>query len=403
LDQRDPSLRPLLRPLALLITAQALAGSSMLVLITLSGIIGLSLAPEPWMATLPASASMLGTLVGILPWSWVIQSRGWRPALLGGLALGAAAALLATGALLVQSFGLYTLACLLMGGMAASVQYYVYAGTELVRTVAMRRHVIAAVTTAGIVSAFLGSALLRVFAVVFPQTPFAGGFVGLALIIGLAAGAISLVPLPGRSVGLNQGLLSLVSWRVLAAGPLYGIILSASSFAMMTLLMVGAPIAMNHDGHGAVVAAGAIQWHFVAMYAPALVAGGLINRLGAARTAALGVLFAGVAVWIGQGAHSPAAYTAVLALCGVGWSFMYTSGTTLIVERSGPEHRVRVQGLATLVSACTSMLSSFLAGWLLSTVGYPGLALAALVPLSLGLGALVVGHRMEREVRSAEV
>jgi len=361
------------------------------------------LAPQSWLITLPMSASMLGTLLAILPWSWVIQNRGYRSALLSGLALGFAGALLAALALVLQSFMLYVSACFLLGGMAASVSFYVYAATELVKSPGIRRHVIAAVTSAGLASSFLGPGLVRLSPVLYSSIQFAGGFVAMAGVLCLAALAIVNVPLPVRdATASTTGLakLSLVSWRVLRAGPLYGIVVSASGFLMMTLLMVGAPIAISHDGHGPAVAAGAIQWHLVAMFSPALIAGGIMNRLGASLTATLGVGFSITAIWIAQHAHSSVAYTAVMILCGVGWSFMHTSGTTMVVERCSQENRARVQGLANLVVSSTSMAGSFAAGPLLSAVGYPGLALTALVPLSLAAVALGAGRAIVKGAES---
>lgn len=395
-------LRPYLRTIALLVAAQGLASSGMTMLVTVSGLVGLALAPQEWMATLPNSAVVVGTLLSILPWSWAIQARGWRPGLLGGLTLGLLASLLAAGALLIQSFALYTLACLLMGSMAASVTFYVYAGTEMVPTPSLRRHVIAAITTAGLISAFVGPSLVRNSAILYKAVPFVGGFIGLVGVLLAAALAVAALPLPGRNHGVPADGLGFSEWPLVKTGPIYGMLVSAAAYAMMVLLMVGAPIAIKHAGHHAAVAAGAIQWHLIGMFAPALLLGAVINRIGVRLAALCGVLLALVAIWLGQSARTGSEFALVLFLCGVGWSFMFTAGTTLVVEKCPPENRVRVQGLVNLVISGTNVISSFAAGPLLAALGYPGLALAALLPLTVAVIALAAGRRREQMTALAE-
>lgn len=392
---------PTLRSVGLLIAAMALASNARTMLATVAGLVGIALAPHAWMATIPATGTAIGGLVGILPWTLIIQRRGWRAGLLSPLALGLFAALLAFLSLVTRSFALFSLACILIGAMSASLQYYVYAGTEMVNTAPRQRQVIAAATGAGLVSAFLGPALVRNSTFFLAHAPFAGSFVGLAIVIVIAAAVLWAVPLPGRQTGAPPAGFGAVGWASVKAGPLHGMLISASGFAMMTLLMVGAPIAITHEGHSPPVVAGAIQWHMVAMFAPALITGFLMNRFGGLRTAAGGILLAVGAVWGAQHAHSGTQFTTVLILCGAGWSFMHTAGTALVVERAAPAHRVAIQGMANLVVAISSLISSFAAGPLLSSAGYPGVALAALVPVVVATAALGAVWRRDRAARPA--
>ena len=61
-----------------------------------------------------------------------------------------------------------------------------------------------------------------------------------------------------------------------------------ASYALMTLVMVAAPLAMVHShNHTPADAAGAIQWHIVAMFLPSLVTGPIIARIGAPAVVAI--------------------------------------------------------------------------------------------------------------------
>ncbi len=341
-----PNTRGHLLGVGLLIFALALAFNARTMLATVGGLAGIALAPQAWMVTLPSTGTALGGLIGILPWTLIIQRRGWKTGLMGGLALGLFATLLAALALITRNFALFTLSCVLIGAMSSSVHYYVYAGTEMVHTTSLKRQVIAAATGAGLVSAFLGPALVRNGSLFHPA-PYAGSFFGLVFVLIAAAVALWAVPLPGRDASVPPTRFRSVGWAALKAGPLYGMVLSASGFAMMTLLMVGAPIAITHEGHGAAVVSGAIQWHMVGMFAPALFTGVLMNRFGAPLTAAGGIVLSVLAVWGGQNAHTAGEFTVIMILCGAGWSFIHAAGTAQVVERAPAEHRVAVQGLPT--------------------------------------------------------
>jgi len=82
------------RSVAVLTAAQSLFQTASILLVTLSGLIGLSLAPDRALATLPLSAMIVGAALVMVPASLLMQRWGRRRGFLLGTACGVAAGVL---------------------------------------------------------------------------------------------------------------------------------------------------------------------------------------------------------------------------------------------------------------------------------------------------------------------
>lgn len=70
-----------------------------------------------------------------------------------------------------------------------------------------------------------------------------------------------------------------------------GTVSCAVGFAIMTLIMNSTPLAMSHHHFDIRASATVLQWHFFAMYAPALCLPLLMNILSTPVTIVIGALF----------------------------------------------------------------------------------------------------------------
>ena len=118
--------------LRLLFFAQALYWSCSLIGITLTSLVGVSLAPAPSMATLPLGMLMVGNLVSVHPLAMLMQRRGRRVGLFVGALFGVLGGLMVAYGIYIGSFWLVTLAAALIGTYQASAMYYRYAALETV-------------------------------------------------------------------------------------------------------------------------------------------------------------------------------------------------------------------------------------------------------------------------------
>ena len=80
--------------------AQALAGGNNTVIAATAGIIGVMLAPDPGLATLPVTVMVLGMWFGTLPLGYLARTYGRRFALQTGSVVGTLAVLVSCASVL---------------------------------------------------------------------------------------------------------------------------------------------------------------------------------------------------------------------------------------------------------------------------------------------------------------
>jgi len=171
-----------------------------------------------------------------------------------------------------------------------------------------------------------------------------------------------------------------------------------ASYAMMTLVMTAAPIAMVGCGLTQNDAALGIQWHVLAMFAPSYVTGRLIERFGKNAIVIAGLLILCACSVVAIAGLTLAHFWIALVLLGIGWNFGFVGATAMLTETYRPEERGRVQGLNDFLVFAMSALASFFAGVLIGGPGWiavnsivfptVALALAALALASLARGTI---------------
>jgi MFS family permease len=165
---------------------------------------------------------------------------------------------------------------------------------------------------------------------------------------------------------------------------------AALAYAVMSFIMTATPISMHlHAGHSLESTKLVIQSHIAAMYLPSLVYAWFYNKLGHK-----GLLWSGVTIYLvcvlvalvnTEFIH----YWLALILLGIGWNFLFLSGTNLLPH--GYEHRERfkVQSTNDFLVFSIQAIASLSSGWVLYQWGWNGL-LWACVPMLAALGLLLV-------------
>jgi MFS family permease len=195
------------------------------------------------------------------------------------------------------------------------------------------------------------------------------------------------VRLPDCQHSAAQGSITLA--RVLSyPTALAAMVFCAGGYAMMMLVMLASPLALNHCGFGAADAASVIQWHLLGMFLPSLLTGKLIARYGAMKIA-----FIGVVVMIGGCLVALVGlelnhFHWALMLVGVGWNFMYMGGSTLITQVPELNLRSRLQSINEFVTFAVMTVTAGTTGALYEQLGW--LPLMQLTILLVALFALVI-------------
>ena len=163
-----------------------------------------------------------------------------------------------------------------------------------------------------------------------------------------------------------------------------GLVVAALGYACMSFLMTATPLQIvNVSLLGTEENARVIQWHVIAMFAPSFFTGALVSRFGVRQMILYGSLLYSLVVAFALAGTTFWHYFAALFLLGLGWNFLFVTGTTLIARIARPAERGRVQGVSDLVIFSCVAIASLSAGVLHSAVGWDGLVLSCLVPLGL--------------------
>lgn len=369
-----------------LASAQALFQTVSVMMVTASGVVGLQLAPDKSLATLPVALTLVGAAVTMIPASLLMRRYGRRAGFLLGASLGAAAGLLAAAALRAHSFWLFALASVLIGGYSGFAQYYRFAAADIASD-AFRSRAVSWVVAGGVMAAVAGPNLVRVTQH-WGDLPFLFTYLAMtALSIGalFVISRLSLPPMVAQHVtGTARPLWTIVRQPVY----LTALIGSTVGFAVMTMVMTATPIAMLMCSHTMSDSTTVIQWHVLGMYVPSFFTGALIRRFGV-----LGVMAAGIAL---LGAHVAIALSGIaflhflsgLTLLGVGWNFLFVGGTTLLTEAYRPAERAKAQATHDFLMLAVVSAGSFSAGGLLNAWGWASVNLTVLPFLLLAAAAV---------------
>ncbi|MEQ1686823.1 MAG: MFS transporter [Burkholderiaceae bacterium] len=372
--------------LLLLTLCQGLFLTNNVTFIAINGLVGLSLAPSPWMATLPVTGYVAGGALcaGIV----ARHQRAWgrKRAFQAGLCVAILSTGLCAYAAVAHQFWLLVGATVLAGYYNANAGLYRFAATEIVAP-QFKERAISWVLAGGIIGAVAGPNLASATRDYFPVA-FAGAYaalVGVALLALLVLSFIRFPPLPLPSVTRPGRPL-----REIARQPVFIVAVAACAlgYGVMNLLMAATPIAMSQCAHPFKSTALVLEWHVLGMFVPSFFTGSLIKRFGCLPVMAVGVLLNVVCIAVALSGVDLMQFLIALAALGVGWNFLFIGGTTLFTEAYRPEEKTTAQAAMDTVIFSTMTLTSFSSGALVTTQGWTLLNLGSIVPVLLAGAAL---------------
>jgi MFS family permease len=381
------------RNVAVLATCQALLLTNSATLIALNGLVGLALATDKRLATLPVTGWVVGGALTTYFASLLMKRIGRRAGFTFGAAVGIVGALICSWAIYIGDFWLFCFGAVVFGAYNAFGQYYRFAAADAA-PVAFRSKAISLVIAGGLVGGIVGPTLSRWTKDLFPVT-FLGAFLVLVVMLFLVIVVLRRlhIPLPSAAEA-KEGGRPLVE---IMKQPAYIVAVVAAGFGygVMNLLMTATPLAMGVCGHPYSAAATVISWHVIGMFAPSFVTGDLIRRFGVLNVMMAGVVLNFACVMIALAGIDVANFWAALVLLGIGWNFLFVGATTLITGAYRPEERAKAQGANDLVIFLIMATSSFASGVVLEARGWDMLNYLAL-PFVGAIGIAIAWMMLRR-------
>ncbi|AWI74006.1 MFS transporter [Parazoarcus communis] len=383
----------------LLAIAQGLFLTNNVVFIAINGLVGLTLAPLAWMATLPVMGYVVGAALstGLVARS---QRRWGRKASFQlGLVVALLTVVLCAVALTMGSFWLLVAGTVIAGYYSANGQLYRFAAAELAPP-SFREKAVSLVLAGGLIGAVAGPNLASQTRETM-DTPFLGSYLALAVVAVISMAVMSRIRFPAEPVkvaGSDQGR----PLREIIRQPVFIVstIGAALGYGVMNLLMAATPLAMDVCGMPFSDAALVLEWHVIGMFAPGFFTGHLIKRFGVLQIMGVGVLLNAACIAVALSGQDLHQFLIGLFMLGVGWNFLFTGGTTLAMQAYRPEEKDRAQAAINFAVFATMALTSFASGALVTTQGWTLLNVGSLIPVALTGAALVwLALRQRSEAR----
>jgi predicted MFS family arabinose efflux permease len=377
----------------LLAVCQALYLTSASLMAATAPLVGLELAFDKSLATLPIALQHAGIMTVTVPASFFMRRFGRRAGFQVGALLGCVGAAILAVAVTRQDFLLFNLGAFIIGWFNGFAVFYRFAAADAAPA-EDRARAISWVLAGGVVAAFAGTELAKYSKDLLAPVTFAGCYVAQIGVLLVSALVVSFVDIPRLTAAERKDKGRPLTVILRQPDCLVAITMAVVSYAIMALLMAATPIAMRADQFDFADAATVIQWHLIGMYAPSFFSGHLIRRYGVNNVMMAGILLNMACAALGYSGHGFGHYWGALLLVGIGWNFMFVAATTMLTGTHAPAERAKVQGFNDFLIYATVATAALSSGGLLHLIGWQAVNLGMLPPLIL---AFVVALWIRRQ------
>jgi MFS family permease len=170
-------------------------------------------------------------------------------------------------------------------------------------------------------------------------------------------------------------------------------------YAVMSFLMTSTPLSMHeHHGYSLADSKWVIQSHLIAMFLPSLFSGFLLKKIGKGNLMFIGAAFYLVVTLIALSGQELMHYWWALVILGIGWNFLFLSGTSLLPESYHHSERFKAQATNDLAVFVLQAIASLSAAWILFNFGWNTQVLICIPPtIAVLIAAVLYTLRYSKE------
>ena len=386
------------RNLSLLVSSQVFAFTAATVTVFISGIIGSQLTPIKTLSTLPPSIYVVGTAAATIFAAKIMSIIGRRLGFVFSSVAGSIACLIGAYSIMIESFFIFCIAKFILGATMAFTHQYRFAAAESVEKDKAPK-AISSLLLAGIVAAFLGISLSNYTKNFVSDYLYVGSYLTLAILTLIPSFLLFFfrdireVSFMSNEENKSRNYLDFLSDPKF----LQAITSAAFAYAVMSFLMTATPISMHIVHHLSLEKTGIVlQFHVLAMFLPSLFTGNLIKKFGYSYMMYAGVLFYILTILMSFFEPSFLNYFISLIFLGIGWNFLFISGTSLLVTTYKPEEKFKAQGFNDLLVFSSMAIASLSAGILISLASWKTVNLFCIPFLILIVLSIINADRKTR-------
>jgi MFS family permease len=300
---------------------------------------------------------------------------GRRVGTMFGLSLAFIGALLCAYATYTSHFITLASGSVFLGASMAFVAQMRFAAIESLNSPIDAPKAISVLMIGGMFAAIIGPEI-AVIAKDWVDSPygFTGSFLALSVLILISILVVSLL----KPTEIKQHKVELKSRPLshIIKQPIFivAVCSGAIAYSVMSYVMTAAPLSMHAvEGHDLGTTKWVIQSHIIAMYLPSLFSAFLIRHIGIVRLMLLGCVMYCLVVVIALSGRDVMHYWWTMVLLGIGWNFLYTSGTLLLPQAYQDNERFKVQATNDFSIFLVQAMASLSAGLILFSHGWSNL------------------------------
>ena len=385
--------------LFLLTSSQVFGFTAANVTVFLSGIIGSQISTIKTLSTLPPSIYVIGIAISTIFAAKIMSLIGRRLGFVFASIASSVSCLIAAYAIMIENFFIFCVACFILGTGMAFIHQYRFAAAESVEQDEAPR-AISILLLAGIVSAFIGISLANYTKDFVNDHLYVGSYLMLASLTLAPAFFLSFYKDKNKSsTNLdNKNITRSYFEFVIEPRFLQALTSATLAYVVMAFLMTATPISMHIIHNLSLEKTGlVIQFHVLSMFLPSLFTGNLIKKFGYSKMIYTGVIFYILTIVLSLFEPTFLNYLLALIFLGIGWNFLFVSGTSLLVTTYKPEEKFKAQGFNDLVVFSSTAVSSLSAGILISLTSWKTVNLLCIPFLVLIIFATIRADILSRK------
>lgn len=378
----------------MLASCQSLMMTNNALLVTTSALVGVTLATDPSLATLPLAFQFMATMLASFPASLMMGRFGRRTGFMVGSLIGLTGGIIATNAIIHADFWVFCLGTIMIGTFNGFGNYYRFAAVDVV-SATLKSRAISYVMAGGVVAAILGPNIASWTHDSIEGAQFAGSYFIATCLYVLTMAILVFTKIPhSYDKNIEQSptkLFEIISrpvYIVAVIGGMFG-------YAVMSLVMTATPLSMSHH-HSFSDTAFVIQWHVLGMFAPSFVTGKLISRYGVLNIMLAGVVLLFTAVAGNLLGISLWHYWFALLCLGVGWNFLFIGATDLLTYTYSENEKAKAQAFNDFSVFTAVAVAALTAGYLQNEFGWQTVNIGVL-PMILSILVAVLWIKQKQQ------
>ncbi len=336
-----------------------------MIVVLLGGIITSKIMLKNSLATLPMTLMIIGIALSAPIASKLMSIWGRKKGFIFSSFLSTFALLLCSLSIYNQDFIIFAVGNFLIGSSQAFSNQYRFAASESVSKENIPRS-ISIILLLGIISALLSTNFSEYFKDYFPDYLFLGSYIFLSITATIPIFILLFyednVNIKNKSKFQYKTIVSLLKNIKI----LQSIISAGFGYFTMAIIMTATPLHMHLVNNFTLFQTSiVIQFHVIGMFLPSLFSGDLVKKFGNTNIIYSGVIILFISIIINTSFDFYYSYLMGLILLGIGWNFLFVSGSSLLVVSYEEKDKFTAQGLNDFIVFSTQGIGALSAGFLL--------------------------------------